>query len=305
MIDIFIPSYHRPKQIRTAKYFKRMGYDMQFVHIFCDDMAGDLEQYEQSCEELGCKLHLFSLEEARHRYDFVHRANESRRTAGLCRNMFFDWAKANGVEFYVVIDDDSLYYGLYGYGKYQRVAKDYTEFLLVFKRVKEFMNKRHIGCFGLTQTRDIIGGSTNKLLRWRVMNTTFVDTRFMYRGERGVLDTDTSQFVNMYNEGLFTGSLGCGMVLKQHISAVQKGGLTDLYHECKLLAKSLVCPIQFPSAIYAEYQVKNGGRLHHHIESRYLIPKLIKGKRDNIAWDTYPEDVPFTLEPTNRTWDFD
>mgnify|MGYP007057741702 CR=1 FL=1 len=30
------------------------------------------------------------------------------------------------------------------------------------------------------------------------------------------------------------------------------------------------------------------------------MPYLMKGKRDNIAWDAYPEDGVFTCEPLNR-----
>ena len=135
------------------------------------------------------------------------------------------------------------------------------------------------------------------------MNTTFIDTRFIYRGERGVQDNDTSQFVGIMNEGYFTGSLSSGLVLNQVASATAKGGLTDLYNECKLLNKSLIVPIQFPSLCHAEKQKKNGGRLHHRINHRYLSPKILKGKRSNIAWNTYKEDIPFTNEPlrTNGT----
>ena len=129
------------------------------------------------------------------------------------------------------------------------------------------------------------------------MNVTFYDTRFIYRGERGVRDDDTSQFAGVLNEGLFTGSLADGINLQQTVSATAKGGLTDLYNECKLYNKAMVTPIQYPSAIRAERQVMNGGRIHHRIDYKYLAPKLMKGERNNIAWDTYPEDYPFTNEP--------
>ena len=73
--------------------------------------------------------------------------------------------------------------------------------------------------------------------------------------------------------------------------------LVKIEDECKLLNKSLVCPIQFPSAIYADSQTKNGGRIHHKIISKYLYPRLIKTVGvNNIRWDTYPEDAPFTNE---------
>lgn len=129
------------------------------------------------------------------------------------------------------------------------------------------------------------------------MNTTFYLMPYVYRGERGVQDDDTSMFVGMLNEGYFAGSLQFGVILQQQQSATQAGGLTELYNECKLLNKAMITPIQFPSAIYGERQTMNGNRLHHRINYRYLAPMLMNGKRSNIAWDTYPEDVPFTNEP--------
>jgi len=40
-----------------------------------------------------------------------------------------------------------------------------------------------------------------------------------------------------------------------------------------------------------------GGRIHHKIISKYLYPRLIKTVGvNNIRWDTYPEDAPFTNE---------
>ena len=47
----------------------------------------------------------------------------------------------------------------------------------------------------------------------------------------------------------------------------------------------------------------NGNRVHHRINYRYLAPKLLKveeNERGNIAWDSYPEDFPFTNEPKRR-----
>ena len=102
------------------------------------------------------------------------------------------------------------------------------------------------------------------------------------------------------NEGYFTGSLATGLVLSPEISAKQIGGLTDLYKENKLLNKSLIIPIQFPSLCYAEKQQKNGGRLHHRISNKHLFPRIIKSNRSNIAWDSYPEDKKFTNKPKRK-----
>jgi hypothetical protein len=300
MIDIFIPSYHRPNNLKTVKYFLKIGWDPKKIHVFIDDEADDSKDYQLVCEKYGINLHVFSMDEARKRYDYIHRPSVSRRSAGQARNMLYDKAKELKIEFYMVQDDDTCNYEIKKFGKYKRKA-NFEDVFNVFEGVKEFMFKRKIGLFGISQTGDFIGGVNKKLLRNKVMNTTFVWTKYIYRGEKGVQDNDTSQFVNIMNEGLFTGSIGDGLILQQTASATAKGGLTDLYNECKLLNKSLVTPIQFPASIFAEKQEKNGGRLHHKIKSKYLYPRLIKtDKIDNISWYTYAEDTPFTNEPLNR-----
>lgn len=300
MTKIFIPSYHRPNNIKTAKYFIGRGWNPTDIVVFIDDQGGDREQYEESSRELGFALVEFSLDAARERYDYVHRASQSRRSAGQARNMFMDYAQEHGIDFYCVIDDDTSNYEIKKHGIYLRQAR-IEDLRNTFDAIEEFMRKRKIGLFGVSQTGDVHSEHC-LLLRKKVMNTTFYLLPYIYRGERGVQDDDTSLFTGVMNEGYFTGSLADGLILMQTLSAVQQGGLTDLYNECKLLNKALVCPIQFPSAIHAERQEKNGNRIHHKVNYRYLWPKLLKneGGRDNVAWDTYDEDVPFTNEPKRR-----
>ena len=100
MIDIFIPSYHRANNIKTAKYFIKKGYDPKKIHIFIDDEANDRLEYKEECRKLGCNLLVFNMEEARERFDYVHRASKSRRSAGQARNMFYDFAKELNIDFY-------------------------------------------------------------------------------------------------------------------------------------------------------------------------------------------------------------
>lgn len=307
MVNIFIPSYHRPDNIKTCAYFQQLGYDMSKLTVFIDDETDDIEEYRKACDEYGCNLFVFDMAEARTRYDYVHRPSKSRRSAGQARNMFQDYAKSQGIDFYCVIDDDTAMYQIrvIGYPNYRRPAV-LEDIVWQMEQTEQFMRRRHIGCFGWCQTGDFYGANLY-YYRKKVMNTTFYLLPFVYRGERGYGDDDTSQFVSMLNQGLFTGSYGTGCILQQTRSATQVGGLTDLYNETKLLSKGILCPIQYPSAIHCERQVMNGNRLHHKINYRYLMPKVLKGDGtvDNIPWDTYPEDWPFTLEPKRKKPLFD
>ena len=300
-IDIFIPSYHRAANNKTAKYFVKQGWQPEHIHVFIDSEADDKADYDIECAKLGVQLHNFDMDEARKRYDYIHRPSPARRSAGQARNMFQDWAIENGIDFYCVIDDDTQHYQVRFVDKYRMGNID--DIRGVFQYVEEMMRRQRIGLFGLPQTGDMIGGVKPKIYIPKVMNTSFYLIPYLYRGERGVQDDDTSLFTGVMNEGYMTGSVGAGLVLKQTDSAKQNGGLTDLYRECKLLNKSLVVPIQFPSAVFAERQKKNGARLHHHICQRYLYPRVLKVQptdRSNIAWDSYPEDVPFTNEPKRK-----
>jgi len=285
--------------IKTAKYFKKKGYDVKKIHVVIDDATDDIEQYKEETNKIGCNLHIFNMEQSRLRYDYVHRPSKLRRSAGQCRNMFYDIVKDLGIDFYLVIDDDTRQYEIKPFAIYTRGA-NIDDFKFVFNGVKEFMQKHKIGLFGLSQTGDMFQVPDLKIFRNKVMNTTFVNTKYIYRGEKAIQDNDTSQFVHIMNEGYFTGSLATGLALNPTSSATAEGGLTDVYNENKLLNKSLIIPIQFPSLCHAEKQKKNGGRLHHKINYKYLFPKIIKGKRNNIAWNTYKEDVPFTNEPKRK-----
>lgn len=299
MIKVFVPSYHRAEDLQTVYFLRRIGYKMSDVYVFIDSEADDEADYRRSAREYGFQLVVFDMTEARERYDYVHRASVSRRSAGQARNMFQDFAKKKRIRNYVVMDD-TMGFQYRMKGVYVSMA-DGEQVKRAFEAVGDFVRKHRIGLFGIPQTGDFYGGQIVKNLWLRkVMNCSFYDVRYLYRGERGVQDNDTSMFVGIINAGLFTGSIADGVVLQQRQSAKVKGGLTDLYKECKLFNKAMITPIQFPSAIYAERQKMNGSRIHHRINYRYLAPKLLKvgkSERGNIRWDTYPEDFPFTNEP--------
>ena len=300
--NIFVISYGRSNNIKTLYYFAKRQYDMDKIHIVIDNEEKNIKEYREACEKYGCKMHIFNIDDARLQYDYVYRKNRMRRAAGQARNAVYDIAEKEGITQYVVMDDDTTGFQYRENGKYINCCNIDTvvdSFILVLS----FCRKHHIGIFGLSQTGDFYGQKfCNNLLRKKVMNTTFVTTDYVYKGERGEMDNDTSQFVEIHNNGLFTGSLWNSVVLKQTLSIKSKGGLTEAYKELKLLRKSLITPIQLPSCIIAKKQKQNGNRLHHFIDYNYLCPKILKIKDkscDNIQWDTYDEDVKFTRRRTN------
>lgn len=123
--------------------------------------------------------------------------------------MMQDYAKEHGIDFYLVMDDDTTGYERkkIGHRCHNGVATR-EDFFRQIELTEIFMRKRRIGVWAWLQSGDFIGGENNRLYRPKVMNTTFYLLPYIYRGERGVQDNDTSQFVGILNRGLFTGSYG-------------------------------------------------------------------------------------------------
>lgn len=245
MIDIFIPSYHRPENQKTVKYYLKQGYDPSKLHVFLDSDADDIELYKSILLPQGVNVFVFDMNEARRRYDYVHRASVSRRSAGQARNMMQDYAKENGIDFYMVSDDDTDHYQERVKGRYVRLA-GLEDLLYYFGMVEDFMRRHRIGLFGLTQTGDLYSQEELKVMRWKVMNTTFYLMPYIYRGERGVQDDDTSLFTGVYNEGLFTGSLASGVVLHQTPSATAEGGVNGLVQRMQAAEQVVGVPDSIP-----------------------------------------------------------
>lgn len=285
-MNVYVISYKRPECI-SCRVMAALGFK---VIVVIDNESDDKEVYAEMCEKYGADLEVFDIKSERMKYDFVSLPNKVKRAAGMARNAVHDIARKRGEEIYCVMDDDTIGFEIKEGGRYERMAnsEDVKE---AFTKVARFMRTKRIGLFGITQTGDYIGMMTNAWVP-KVMNCTFVQTKYLYKGERGLQNNDTSQFVSVWSRGLMTGSLANGVVLKQRPS----GKYTEMYAAIKLLNKALIPVMQFPSAIIACRQIRNGGRMHHKIEYKYLRPMICKSElRDNIAWDIYPEDVCFTL----------
>lgn len=305
-LHIFIPSYHRSDNLKSVRYLAEIGWEMSRVVVFIDNEAGDGADYEEQARTYGFSLEVLDFQEQIKRYDYVHRAPKSLRSVGQWQNAFCEYAEKNRIGFYCYMDDDTSGFEIKLQGRYQKVEVRKGLLSYVFGEVVSMMEERGLGAFALPQTGDFIGGETKRLWMPKMMNCIIYQTGFVRRGMRGCLDVDTSQFTGIWNEGLFCGSLADGVTLKQTPSGVSGGGLTALYHEQRLVVKSLVVPIQFPSAVYAERQEKNGGRLHHHIDYRFLAPKILKGgqDKDNLNWRKWEEDRIFTNEKINQRYDY-
>ena len=182
----FIVSYKRSDNVKTLRFLKKVNYPMDKVHIVIDDEEPSANDYKKLCDSNGCVLDIFNIADERMKYDFVMRKNKARRTAGLARNAIYDIADRYGILKWVVSDDDTnSYIRKFNDTKSTRVTE--IEFKTMVIETLDFMERHRIGCFGWCQGGDFIGGinARHSIIRYKIMNTTFVLSDLCYRPERG------------------------------------------------------------------------------------------------------------------------
>ena len=62
MIDIFIPSYHRAKNLKTVKYFLDLGWKSDKLHVFIDTEDDQVDLYRAESDKHGFHLHIFDID---------------------------------------------------------------------------------------------------------------------------------------------------------------------------------------------------------------------------------------------------
>lgn len=292
----FIPSWKRSDRLHTIHTLQKLGVPSHCIHVVIDDEdPAGVESYRKTCAKKGLVLDVFDFEKEKSSYKFIF---PGKRTAAIARNCIWKMAEKHGLDHYFVMDDDVLLVSVYAASGRLYKFYDAKIFNTVLDMMYEFMKRRHIGIFGFSQSGDFFSyiEYVRKLYRKKTMNFLCYLTKYSRGTEFGNLDTDALQFCNLCNLGLFSGSIGCGLVISMHASAKKKGGLTKIYKKQSLLYKSLSIPIVYPSASKGSY-IEQIGRLHHKNNYRYLQPCVIRNTEDpdavdNIAWDTWAEDFP-------------
>ena len=308
---VFIASYHRPDEIRSVKTFKELGYPASLLNVMIDDEAGDEEAYREACRQEGVALRVFSQKEAREEYDFVTRPLRERRSGGIARNQAWKLAASLGAKQFVVVDDDTRHFEYRPFGLWACKLKGEEgrrRFLSMVHSLAAFQRSHRLGVVGIAQTGETFAslgdrGPDRLLARRKVMNFCMYLTDFVHGGEVGQMDCDTLQYLHTGGAGLLTLSLRSGIVLQQVPSPQKKGGEAATYRHGGMVTKVANDVICYPSAVVGEVQPMNGNKLHHKISNRYAYPCLLRrpaGEGNNIAWDTYQEDMPFTSLPQRR-----
>ena len=270
---VFILTHGRPNQVFTYSTLKKAGYTGD-IYIIVDDEDSKKNEY---FEVFGDQVIIFSKKEISMKFDEADNFDD-RRSIVYARNACFDIAKDLGIEYFMQLDDDYVNfffkYDGSGYSN-QSINKNLDEIINLYLKYYKSINAKSIA---MAQNGDFIGGAVNDMpfsinRRRKAMNTFICSTnrRFYFKGR-------INEDVNTYTHNSSIGDLFLTIPvisINQKTTQSSKGGMTDIYLDNGTYVKSFYTILFMPSAVKIGLMGDNHRRLHHKINWKYCVPKII------------------------------
>lgn len=283
----YILSYGRPHNVKTHRLLTRQAPKTQLRIVLSDDDE-TIPQYEA---EFGAEnIRLFSREQyTRKPFDTgVPKDQRHRKGVVHARNAVYDIAAHDGVEAFVMLDDDyqKIYVSEDGRHVTHKV-KDLHSMLQNTMRIHEQMPKR-VAIIAYAQSGDMIDGWQQRLSAkgnvWRkAMNFFFcrTDRRVIFKG---MTNEDVSAYTS---EKATTGQqvflTFANVCIWQAATQQQAGGLTGEYLDTGTYVKTMHSVVRNPTGVklhtihgYNPRGEKGYSRIHHKVVARNTYPKIVR-----------------------------
>jgi hypothetical protein len=264
----FILTHGRPNEVFTYKLLKGCGYTGDICFII-DDEDVHLHEYRENFKD--CLFYVFNKKEEA---DLIDEGNnfDERRTITHARNACFVAANKLGYDSFIELDDDYYYFGY----RDELGAKKVQNLDAVFESLVKFLDDTGAKTVALSQGGDHIGGFSGVKLKRKAMNS-FVfksdcDVRFV-----GAMNEDVNTYTTLGSRGgmFFTFT---GLQLDQKDTQSQGAGITDMYMRYGTYCKSFTTVMMMPSAVKVAMMSTTHSRLHHKINWKNCVPKIISDR---------------------------
>ena len=267
---VFILTHRRPGRVFTTNLLNRFRYTGKIYYIV-DDQDPTVDEYRR---EYGDSVIVFDKLKAAEITDTMDNEDHQRGVV-FARNYCWTIARELGLDYFMVLDDD--------YNSVQHITNDRNNnrsksiqcqnLDRLFTAMVEFVERTPVLTLAMGQGGDYQGGGGWEKPKRKAMNT-FVcatDRPFRFLGR-------TNEDVNAY---VLLGSRGDIMLSQMKTSMIQKatqtnkGGLTELYLDAGTYVKSFYSVMCMPSSVSVAVLGKRHQRLHHRVDWRKTVPKII------------------------------
>lgn len=274
---VFILSYGRSEKVYTYNSLKKQGYTGRICFI-CSDDDKELPNYKKLYQE---DVFVFSKEAYKDKFDIGDNFDDN-RVVVFARNAVFDIAEKNGIEYFIVLDDDytQFRYTADEYGTYLTKSRSIKDLDKSFKLLLDFYKKTNAKTLCIAQGGDFIGGENSsvfkKKLSRKAMNFFVCSTkrRFEFIGR---INEDVNTYVRYGTTGDIFLTI-CDLRLEQLDTQSNSGGLTEFYLDGGTYVKSFYTLLFSPSCTKITLMGNKNKRLHHQIRWNNAVPKIIDEK---------------------------
>jgi hypothetical protein len=267
---IFILSHGRADNVITMKTLKRCGYTGDVV-IVCDDEDDQLAEYEKKFP----RVEVFS--KSKVKCDTMDLTG-SDKVILFARVQTALIAEKLGYKYFLELDDDYTSFQIRHPVDGRLRGHEVKNLDNVIDAYLDFMDNTPTTTIAFAQGGDFIGGLGNGAMwkpKRKAMNAFFCDTErpFQFLGR---INEDVNMYLleGMRGNLIFTLLMG-GVMLTQKETQKNEGGMTGTYLDKGTYIKSFYSVMINPSAVKISMMGDKHLRIHHHINWRYAVPKIL------------------------------
>jgi len=276
----FILAHGRPDKVVTYQTLRRSGYTGR-VFLVVDDLDKTKDRY---VKKFGDEVLVFSKAAIALTFDEADNFPGFRGVV-YARNACWDLARAQGIRYFIELDDDYSSFQNHFNSRGEWVNKSIDNLDAVFgAMVQALIDIPSLRTIALAQGGDIIGGNEGLRtvgFRRKVMNSFVCDVErpFQFYGR---MNEDVNPYVTEGQRGgLYLTTMAAK--LNQAQTQANSGGLTELYLDSGTYVKSFYSVMHCPSAV--KVGVLDGQRsdakyrhtrIHHEINWDHAVPKIIR-----------------------------
>lgn len=283
---VFILTHGRHENCVTHITLKKAGYTGK-IYFIVDDTDKSLEDYK---EKFGESVIVFNKRKAIEITDAMDNLKKTNSVV-YARNYSFVIAKELGLDYFWQLDDD---YTTFRHTfdenlNYITSQSKITNLDALIDAILDYMDSAPIHSLAFSQGGDFIGGEGSGVskvtmaggMHRKVMNSFFFKTDrpvcFM-----GRINEDVNMYVDYGKRGYVFGTIG-QLRLEQKQTQSNAGGLTDVYLDLGTYVKSLYTVLINPSCVVVNEMGDTHRRLHHRVNWRYAVPKIIGMKHKKVS----------------------
>ena len=279
-----ILSHGRPNEVYTYKTLKKHNYTGDII-IVVDNEDKTIDDYKKNFENVV----VFDKQKIAKETDQGDNLNDLRTTTHA-RNAMFKIAKYYGYKYFIQLDDDYTDFR-YRYlmntyitdltKKYECSGR-YENLDRLFDSLLDFYKNTNAKSIAIAQGGDFIGGegcgmiSNYERLSRKCMNSFIcsVDRPFKFISR---LNEDVNTYLSLGARGdlFLTIPYYC---LEQKQTQATSGGMTETYLDNGTYQKSFFSVMYCPSFVKVALMGVSNKRLHHSVDWRKAVPKIIEEK---------------------------